>query len=37
MVINYVNNVNVRTNYEFLCDVETIMGLACVLLMLEVV
>jgi hypothetical protein len=25
------------TNYELLCDVETIMGLTCVLPMLEVV
>jgi hypothetical protein len=32
---DFVNNVNVKTNYEFLCDVETIMGLACVLPMLE--
>jgi len=27
----------VTTNYELLCDVETIMGLTCVLPMLEVV
>jgi hypothetical protein len=32
---DFVNNVNVKTNYEFLCDVETIMGLSCVLPMLE--
>ncbi len=25
------------TNYELFCDVETMMGLTCVLLMLEVV
>ncbi len=32
-----VNNAIVNTNHELLCDVETIMGLTCVLLMLEVV
>ncbi len=31
------NNAIVNTNYELLCDVETIMGLTCVLPMLEVV
>ncbi len=29
------NNAVTNTNYELLCDVETIMGLTCVLLMLE--
>jgi hypothetical protein len=29
------NNVVANTNYELLCDVETIMGLTCVLPMLE--
>jgi hypothetical protein len=31
------NNVIANTNYDVLCDVETIMGLMCVLPMLEVV
>jgi hypothetical protein len=31
------NNAVTNTNYELLCDVETIMGLTCVLLMLEAV
>jgi hypothetical protein len=30
------NNVVANTNYEFLCDVETIMGLMCMLPMLEI-
>jgi hypothetical protein len=30
-----VNTHNVNTKYEFLCDVEIIMGLTCVLIMLE--
>ncbi len=32
-----INNVDVRSNYELLCDVEIVMGLTCMLLMLEVV
>jgi hypothetical protein len=31
------SNVVANTNYEFLCDVETIMGLTCVSFMLETV
>ncbi len=31
------SNAVADTNYEFLCDVETIMGLTCVLFMLETV
>jgi hypothetical protein len=33
---NVSNNAIANTNYEVLCDVETIMGLMCVLPMLEV-
>jgi hypothetical protein len=32
-----INNATISTNYELLCDVEIIMGLTCVLFMLEVV
>jgi hypothetical protein len=31
-----VSNAVVNTNFELLCDVETIMGLTCVLLKLEI-
>jgi hypothetical protein len=31
------NNATISSNYELLCDVEIVMGLMCVLLMLEVV
>jgi hypothetical protein len=31
------SNATININYELLCDVETIMGLTCVLPMLEVV
>jgi hypothetical protein len=30
-----ISNATINTNYELLCDVETIMGLTCVLPMLE--
>jgi hypothetical protein len=30
-----ISNATININYELLCDVETIMGLTCVLLMLE--
>ncbi len=30
-----ISNVAINTNYELLCDLETIMGLTCVLPMLE--
>lgn len=32
-----IGNVDARNNYELLCDVEIVMGLTCVLLMLEAV
>ncbi len=31
------SNIDARNNYELLCDVEIVMGLTCVLLMLEAV
>jgi hypothetical protein len=31
------SNVDARSNYDLLCDVKIVMGLTCMLLMLEVV
>jgi hypothetical protein len=37
MVQEFDTNDNAKVNYEFLCDADTVLGLNCVIPMLEVV